>query len=167
MRKRGSLPEHQMNEIKRDETRTVAHVSLVTAIAVFSVVLVILNLRGGWERWVIPIIIALAVSCLVMHITAMPQSRIRLYVYSIVLIVYLFYYNTNTDILYNGTPVVMLLVIVISMTREKRLIWACIVTGSLGMVMRISDPSEAGSVSRSSSWTTRAPMTFLQMYPMR
>ena len=146
MRKRGSLPEHQMNEIKRDETRTVAHVSLVTAIAVFSVVLVILNLRGGWERWVIPIIIALAVSCLVMHITAMPQSRIRLYAYSIVLIVYLFYYNTNTDILYNGTPVVMLLVIVISMTKEKRLIWACIVTGSLGMVMRISDPSEAGRV---------------------
>ncbi|MBQ2453277.1 MAG: HAMP domain-containing histidine kinase, partial [Lachnospiraceae bacterium] len=135
-----------MNEIKRDETRTVAHVSLVTAIAVFSVVLVILNLREGWERWVVPIIVAVAVSCLVMHITAMPQSRIRLYAYSIVLIVYLFYYNTNTDVLYNGTPVVMLLVIVISMTREKRLVWACIVTGSLGMVMRISDPAEAGRV---------------------
>ncbi len=135
-----------MNDIRRDESRNMAHVSLIIAISVFSVVLIALNLRGGWEKWIIPVIIAIDVSCLLMHITGLLPGKIRIYAYSVILIIYLFYYNTNTDILYNGTPVIMLLVTVMALTRDRRLIWACIVTGALGLVMRISDPTEAGRV---------------------
>ena len=47
-----------MHEDFSGETRKLSHVVLIITITVFSIVLVSLNFRQGWEKWTIPVICA-------------------------------------------------------------------------------------------------------------
>ncbi len=133
-----------MHEDFSGETRKLSHVVLIITITVFSIVLVSLNFRQGWEKWTIPVICAVVATVFMIHILGRFREKERIYIYSLVLIFELFYYIFNIDVLYNATPISMLFVMLISMTKERRLIISTAFTGSTALLFRIFDSDNPG-----------------------
>ncbi len=127
-----------------NETRKLSHVVLVIAITVFSIVLVSLNIRQGWEKWVIPCFIVAVTASYFMHIIGKPGEKDRIYIYTVLLCLELFYYILNIDLVYNSAPIAMLIVILLSMTKERRLIVAGALTGSAGILLRFFEADRPG-----------------------
>ncbi len=121
-----------------NEIRTVSHVALVLTTTIFSVVLISLNMLLGWEHWTIPICAVSAIGCLVLHINNTLPERARIYIYSMVLMIEMFYYSVNVETLYDCTPVVVLALVIFVMTQEKSLTRWCMAVGYLGMIWHLT-----------------------------
>ena len=121
-------------ETKRgNNIREMSHLLLVVTITVFSLVLVILNIMLGWEKWTIPMLLAFSIVCFAMHIKGRPSERIRISIYCVILMMEMFYYCANVTTIYDCTPVVLMTLILVALTQEKVLLVLCVLIGYLGM----------------------------------
>ena len=128
-----------MKEIGKQEIRVISHIILVTAVAFFSLVLIVLNLYKEWDNWTIPLLVAAPLVCLGMHVLRKPDEILRVYFYSTILFLEIFYYMVHADYLYDGIPLIMLTLAFLAMTREVPLLWVCISVGILGFFVRIAE----------------------------
>ena len=135
-----------MGEFIKDEMRMLSQVVLLAALTVFSMVLIVLNLTMGWEKWVIPVFAAGIISCFAMHISGRPGERERIHIFSAFICLEIFYYAVNVDAVYNATPVAILFVIMLSMTKERRIIWISTVSGCLALLIRAFGAPSPGRV---------------------
>ena len=119
---------------KENEIRAVSHMALVITVMVFSLVLTILNLSLGWERWTIPLFIVAAIVCPIFHITGRLSDEGRIYLYSAVFMVELFYYSVNVDTVYDSSPVFCLALVIFAMTQETVLTWICMIIAGVSTV---------------------------------
>lgn len=126
-----------MNEKKENEMRVLSHFALVITLTIFSLVLIVLNFLLGWEKWTIPICVAAIITCIIMHVMHKPQENVRIHFYGILLLVELFYYCVNSTTIYDSTPVIIVVLIVLAMTQEKILAGACIAVGYFGMIFHL------------------------------
>ncbi|MCR4989959.1 MAG: response regulator [Lachnospiraceae bacterium] len=126
-----------MAEKYNDDIRNIAHLAMVVTIAIFSSVIIVLNILLGWEKWTIPVFLVAIPVTLVMHITHRPQENVRIYIYTAILLLELFYYSVLIDQLYDATPVVVLMLFLFTMTQEKILSVLCLITGYFGMIFHL------------------------------
>ena len=126
-----------MKETGGVEIRVLSHIVLVIAVTVFSLTLIGLDLFRGWESWTIPLLAAAPVACLVMHVLRRPEEGLRVYFYSFILFLEIFYYSVHSDGFFDCIPLVMLTLAFLAMTREIPLLWVCIFVGILGVLVRI------------------------------
>ena len=126
-----------MKAKKENELRALAHLAMVITVIGFSAVLILLNVMLGWEKWTIPLCVVAGVGCFFMHVLHRPLERQRIYIYSIILMVQMFYYSVNVDTLFDSTPVIAVCIILISMTQESVLTAACIIAGYAGMIYHL------------------------------
>ncbi len=122
---------------KENELRALAHLAMVITAIGFSAVLILLNVMLGWEKWTIPLCVVAGVGCFFMHVLHRPLQRQRIYIYSIILMVEMFYYSANVDTLFDGTPVIAVVIILISMTQETVLTGVSVITGYAGMAYHL------------------------------
>lgn len=127
-----------MDKIKNNEMRSFAHISLVISVTLFSMLLSVLDLSMGWEIWVVPLFFVAAVICLVLHITGSLTDELRLYIYSTILFVELFYYIAKISVIYDSTPVILFILILLTTVHEKKLIWICCAVVCFGMAFRVA-----------------------------
>ncbi|MBQ9550654.1 MAG: response regulator [Lachnospiraceae bacterium] len=126
-----------MTDYLHNEMRKLSHVVLVITVSAFSIVLVLLNITQGWEKWSIPILCVFAAASFMMHLSRRPAETDRIYIYTVILCIQLFYYITNVKEVYYCAPVILLLIILLGMAKEKRIVFACAVTGTAGLIIRI------------------------------
>ncbi len=142
-----------MKDIGKQEIRVISHIILVTGVAFFSLILVGLNLYREWDHWIIPLLIAAPLVCLGMHVLRQPEENLRIYLYSTVLFLEIFYYTVHADGLFDGIPLMMLSLAFLAMTREVPLLWVCISVGILGFIVRVAELiHEEGAVISFSDW---------------
>ena len=128
-----------MENNKGSELREISHLSLVITLIAFSTVLVILNITLAWEKWTIPLCIAAIPVCITMHVIKKPQDQFRIYIYSAILLMEMFYYCSNVETIFDSTPVIVVLLVVFSLTREKVIMWLGIIVGYAGMIYHLAD----------------------------
>ncbi len=122
---------------KENDIRAISHIMLVVTIAIFSLVLVLLNILLEWEKWTIPLLLFAVVLCFVLHITQRLAENIRIIIYAIILMVEMFYYCANMTTIFDCTPVVLVILILISITQEKLLTTLCVLVGFAGMIFQV------------------------------
>ena len=128
----------------KDEMRVLSHVMAVITVTAFSIVLISLNIRQGWEKWTIPVLIASIVAVFIMHVSGKPSESDRIHIYAAILCLEIFYYALNVDVPYNITPLAVIIIEVLSMTREKKIIWICAATSSAGLIFRMISAESPG-----------------------
>ncbi len=122
---------------KENELRALAHLAMVITVIGFSAVLILLNVMLGWEKWTIPLCVVAGLGCFFMHVLHRPLERQRIFIYSIILMVEMFYYSVNVDTLFDSTPVVAVVIVLVCMTQEPVLTAASIITGYAGMIYHL------------------------------
>ena len=132
-----------MKENRGYEIRVASHIALVMAVTLFSLILIVMDLYRGWDRWTIPLFIAVMIICPAIHIFGVMEERRRLYIYSIFLFFDLFFYTMHVASLYDVVPVLMFAFALIAMTQETRLVIICMAVGFTGMVFRAVSDYEA------------------------
>ena len=120
-----------------EEVQRLSHVALVVAVEAFSLFLIVLNRILGWEVWTIPIVIVASVTCFVMHVGRLSPMRSRLAIYSIVLLMEMFFYSVKVETIYDSTPVIAILLVLFAMAGSRALIYSCIAVGYFGMIFHI------------------------------
>ncbi len=121
-----------------NETDSMALITLILTISFFSAGNIAMNLILGWEKWAIPIILSANIICVILHVTHKLNEKTSMYIYSTVCVSQLFYYSVNIKNIYDCVPVTVLIMLIISLTHEKKLIWSCIIVGCLGMMYHLS-----------------------------
>lgn len=149
-------------EIKQGrELLNLSHISLLATILVFSLVLIALNITLGWEKWTIPVISIFIAGVLYMHITRTPDDRPRIYIFGIILMVEMFYYCANINTAYDTTPVIIVILVILIMSREKPLYTACLFTGFGGMIYNFYNTFRESGFEVTSAAIVRTILHFL------
>ncbi|MBO4914693.1 MAG: response regulator [Oscillospiraceae bacterium] len=126
-----------------EDVRKLSHVALVMAAVAFSLALVVLGIVFGWETWTIPVVIVGGGVCLTLHVARIASEHERLVVYSIILLLELFYYSVKAGSVYDITPVIAIMIVLFAMTGNKSLIYFCIAVGYAGMVFHLIEASKS------------------------
>ena len=129
--------------------RLLSQIVLVLCVWSFSILLIGFNIFFGWEKWVILLFGAACGLSLGLHILKKPAESARVYVYSGVLLVELFYYYAHTPNVYDCTPVVILLSALFTLRREKKLVAASAFVGFAGIAyycLALKNPGEPATM---------------------
>ena len=117
--------------------RALSHLALLLGLLFFSTMLTILNLNNGWEIWMLPIFILSAAAALVLHITGTLTEDHRVYVYSILIFMELFYFIIRNEDIIDSLHIVLLALIVLSSTYNKFLLTVCIMISCFATAFRV------------------------------
>ena len=120
-----------------NQVRTMAHLALVFSIAIFSFVLIVLNIVNGWEKWMIPLLCIAAIIALVLHISGNIEEHIRIYVYAFLGMFEVFLYIVNEETIMDATPIVAAALIIFMMTQEIKLVRLLLVVSYIGMIYKL------------------------------
>ena len=134
----------------------VSHLAAVITMTVFSAMLIVLNIILGWEKWMIPVVAAGAVICLVMHISGKGSPRMRIYFYALFLIFEMFYYTVNIDAVNDSAALIVILAFIFSMSGERLLIFLGTLGGLAGIVLHICLVGERGELALDASSIVRS-----------
>lgn len=126
-----------MNNKNEKELQAFAHMVLIITLVMFSFLITILNISMKWEYWIIPLLLFAAAVCLFLHISGLTDERLRLYVYSTVLFLELFYYIIKIDIVYESTPMILFMLIMLTAAHIKKLIWICAADAGFAFAFRV------------------------------
>jgi len=134
-----------MKDNKIFELKNVSHIMLVIAVVISSVVLSVRDYHNKWDDWMIPLFMIAAVSCIIIHIAAVLPEKVRIDIYTIIVLIELFYLFMHSLSPYEGIPVVMLFLAMLALTQDLKLVWVCIFSGIFSVSMRfITDVRKTG-----------------------
>lgn len=117
----------------RREVETIYHVLILTTFTVMLVLLVLVNLTFGWERWGIWAAGAICVTCWIIHFTKIWTGKQRLCVYIVMILCTLLFYGYHKDTLTDIPQLLCLLIIVLSPQKALRMIY--LVAGFYGVLI--------------------------------
>ena len=126
-----------MEKNREQEIYTFTHFILLIMMALFTVVLIVLNRMLKWEMWMIPVLITCSVICWLFHISGRMPQRIQLLISGITLIFMMFYYTVNIPTIYDSTALIIVILVLFTFTGEKILIFAGVAAGYAGMILQL------------------------------
>ncbi len=127
-----------MKKFDDTELRAFTHISLVIIVVLFSILLSVFDLKMGWEKWMLPLLFIASLISLILHVTGALTDQLRIYIYSTILYLELFYYIAKISVVYDSTPVVIFIMILLTAVHEKRLVWICTAVAFFGMAFRMA-----------------------------
>ena len=110
------------------------HVSLAASCVYFSVVLIVLICVLRWEFWMIPVVAAFVITVFMLYVTRALTIRQRVYIYSIVLIIEIFYFTVHMEFIYETTAMIILSIMIIATTGERFLFVLSFLVGLFSML---------------------------------
>ena len=152
---------YHMNSNGDYEISATAQLLMVVATIGFSIALIIFNILLGWEKWPIPIMIAVAPACLVMHMLHKPDTELRTGIYAAVLFIQMFYFITNIDTVFDGVGMVVVTIMILTFTMKRYLVLLCYLVASIGMLMHLFMYTTETGISFSVSDVVRTVWAFL------
>ncbi len=126
-----------MKEWEKNEIKRISQLALVVALLGFSLINIIFTFIFDWEKWAIPLFLVSAFLGMFMHILEQPQGKLRFYLQCGLLMGELYYYCVHMDSLYDCTPVIVIFMMFMAMTRERLLIMLCPIVGYVGMISNL------------------------------
>ena len=121
----------------RSELRSLSQVILIFTIAVFSILLIIINRAMAWEIWILPVFLIGALTCLIIHVSRRGQARTRTFIYSFLLIFELFYYIVNVETIYDSSSVIVVSLVLFAMTEERMIVILDCFMSYMGLILNM------------------------------
>ncbi|MCR5684486.1 MAG: response regulator [Lachnospiraceae bacterium] len=146
---------------KQNERGMMAQVSMVLAILVFSFILILEDVLLDRELWMVPVMAVMAVISIIIHVSRAFENNYRTYIYAAFLMLELFYYATNSATVYDTTPVVVLLLVILAMSEDVRLLYICMIVGYSGMIYHLIVLSNTRGLDFDVSAVLRTGLSFL------
>jgi len=113
--------------IKSDLFET-SHLIILVTFTVLSVVLIGESILMGWEKWVLILIGIGVIISWMMHITHKPSEKVRLWIYSGMMMADFFFYGIHLTSTFDLAIVMSALILLCTLTGEKALITVCQIT---------------------------------------
>ena len=151
-------------EKDNNELRVLSHLMMVITIIGFSIILITLNILMHWEKWTIPLLLLSVVAAITMHVVHRPTEKLRLHILSIIIMIELFYYCVNLPMIYDDTPVVILVMIILALSLEKKLVIISFIVGMSGMVYHLIMKGTSGMLTMGTANTTRTVLCFIFVF---
>ncbi len=114
---------------KINERNHVTHVALVLGVLIFSLVLIVEDVLLGRDSWMIPVMVSMSIVSVVLHVGRILEKNLRTYIYAAFLLLETFYYSTNAQNLYDITPLIILMLILLALCGSVGLLYICLGTG--------------------------------------
>ncbi len=127
------------------EVSRISHIAMVITIGIFSFALIILNSVFSWDLWTTPFFICVAVVSAAMYITNKSPKKDATYFYASMLMVELFYYCVKVTSVYDATPVIIIILIILALAGEQFLIHTCTAVGFIGFLFKIYIEHRSGN----------------------
>ena len=124
----------KMEDKNTAKIQSISRLALIITITVFSVVLIALDFLLEWEKWTIPIIIASLAGCLITYVMGILPYKTACYVYSIVLMVEVFYYTVKSRTVFECSAVIILMLVILAMTQSRLITWLGFITSYIGVI---------------------------------
>ena len=121
----------------RSELRSLSQVILIFTIAIFSILLIIINRAMAWEIWILPVFLIGALTCLIIHVSRRGQARTRTFIYSFLLIFELFYYIVNVETIYDSSSVIVVSLVLFAMTEERMIVILDCFMSYMGLILNM------------------------------
>ncbi len=116
------------HKIENSELFDSAHMILLSAFSIFSLILIGETLLLGWETWVLLVIVFELGLCWLMHIRQMLTPNARLWVYSFLMMLTFFFYGIHETSTFDLAVVMSALIMLYTMTGVRNLVTLCQVT---------------------------------------
>ncbi|MBQ4311240.1 MAG: response regulator [Oscillospiraceae bacterium] len=111
--------------IEQNELIRTSHLTILMCFTGFSLALIGESLILKWEGWVLVLIAAAIVFCWTLHIQNRFSEKARLWIYSILMMGTFYYYGIHETSTFDLATVMCTVIILYSMTGEKKLIDLC------------------------------------------
>ena len=82
----------------------------------------------SWELWAIPLLITAVVVCWAVHISGFSNSRVRIWIYTLFMMVTVFFYGIHVTSAYDMGLVMMIIIMIFTTTGEIGVIYVCMFT---------------------------------------
>ncbi|MCR5249528.1 MAG: response regulator [Lachnospiraceae bacterium] len=115
-------------KIEKNELFQTAHMMILVAFTIFSLILTAESLIMGWERWALIMIGAAVVISWTLHIRQLLTAHSRLWIYSLMMMAIFFFYGIHETSTFDLAVIMSALVLLFTMTGLKNLINACLAT---------------------------------------
>ncbi len=102
-----------------------SHLMILISYTIFSVILAGESLLMGWEKWAILLITVGVVIAWILHIQQKMPVRSRQWIYSVEMMATFFFYGIHYTSAFDLAPVMIAVIMIYSMTGERKLITLC------------------------------------------
>ncbi|MBO4396744.1 MAG: response regulator [Eubacterium sp.] len=153
-----------MNQIEETEEQKTSQLMLVIMAVAFSTILIVLNILMEWEMWTIPLLAAVVPATLVMHILRKPDIVQRTNIYTVILMVEMFYYTSQIEKIYDGCGVVIVMLVLFTTTQKRLLIWVSWLIGNLGLILHLIQAGSEDALSMTHSSIVRTVWCFVIVF---
>lgn len=134
------------NNLEKNEVFKTSHLVILVSFTNLSIILTCATFALNWERWVLPLVYIGLVCSWSMHIMQALSEQARLWIYSILLLVTAFFYGVHPQSVYDMVAVIAALILVFTMTGERRLILLSMLTYYLTFGSVLAAQFRAGAV---------------------
>ncbi|MCR5374401.1 MAG: response regulator [Lachnospiraceae bacterium] len=117
----------QKNNITRKLFES-THLMVLLSYTLFSVILIGETIIMKWELWAIPLILASNALSWIMHIGGSFPTRIRIWIYAILMMGTFFFYGIHETSAYDIAPVMCAVIILFTRIDDERLLSMCLCT---------------------------------------
>lgn len=133
------------NKLRKNEVFQTAHLVILVSYTNLSIILAVSTLVLHWERWVLLPVAIGVLSSWGLHLSQPIPERARMWVYSILILVTVFFYGIHPEGVYNMVAIMAALMLVFTMTGEKRLITLSMLTYYLTLGCEVVGQLYAGA----------------------
>ncbi len=116
------------NKLKQNEVFKTSHLVMLVSYTNLSIVTTCATISKGWELWLLPLIVVGVLSSWTLHITQKMEEKVRLWVYATLMLVTTFFFGIHFEGVFDLAAMIAALILVFTMTGEKWMVLASMVT---------------------------------------
>nr|MCR5452207.1 HAMP domain-containing histidine kinase [Lachnospiraceae bacterium] len=121
-------------ESKDLESVKASHLITLMSYTIFSVILIGESILLKWEMWALPLIMIGIIFAWTIHIAELLPTDLRIWTYSILMMVTFFFYGIHFTSMYDIAPVMISVILIFSMTGNGGLVNLCVGTYIITML---------------------------------
>ena len=110
---------------EKNELFQASHLTILISYTIFSAILITESLILGWEIWALLLIVLAVAFSWAVHIQQLIPDRIRLWIYSILMMCTYFFYGIHQTSTFDLATVMSAVIILFTMTGIKEMIYVC------------------------------------------
>ena len=125
------------NNKRNNELFDSSHLVILVSFTIFATILIGESLLMGWEKWVLILIGFSIIACWFLHISHIMSNNQRMWINTILTMCCFFFYGIHETSTFDLAVVMSALILLYTMTAEKKFIYFCQVTYYLTMIYEI------------------------------
>lgn len=135
-----------MTQHNRQEPQKISQLMILVSFTALAAGLVAETLLMGWEGWAVPLIIGAVGTAWLVHIRQKMNPHQRIWIYTVLMMGCFFFYGVHVTSTYDMAALMMLVMILYTVTGEKKLVSFCQLTYYITMLYDILQMNRMGAV---------------------